>query len=334
MAEYILSERDEYAHTPTTDSNFNESVYVNGIDHQSATGFWMRLGNRVNEGHAELQLCFYLPDGRLVCQFQRPDITDNKSFSAGGMSYQVGEPHRSVTMRYAGEVMVLEELNLLRDPRNLFAKADKQHIEIESALSSISPVYGGAPADDTQLTMYGRDFSLGHLFQHMRTKASIRLGNHTYEVDGFGWRDHSWGPRYWTNINFYRLFIVNFDNGDGFTMLKITDREGTTRRVGVMNIGGQFEEIIDVDLVTQWSEMKDPKRIDLGLRTPKRAVLLHGEVETLAPLSNRRKLADGSELRTRIAEGFTKWTWRDLSGYGLSEYIERVEDGVPVGYPM
>ena len=334
MAKYLLESQDEYAHKPTSDSNFNESVYVNGIDHETATGFWMRLGNRVHEGYAELQLCFYLPDGRLACQFQRPGITTNDSFCAGGMKYTVDEPHKAVSMQYQGEVMLLDDLDLLRDPRRLFTETEKQAIEITSSLTGTSPVYGGAPLDDKQITMYGRDFSLGHFFQHMRTVASVRIGDEVFNIDGFGWRDHSWGPRYWTNIHFYRLFIVNFDNGDGFTMLKITDREGFTRRVGVMVIDGELEEITDVDLITEWTDAKDPQRISLNIRTPRRAALMRGEVHTLAPLSNRRKLADGTELKTRIAEGFTKWSWDGLSGYGLSEYIERIENDVPVGYPM
>ena len=334
MAEYRLLETDELNHPPSADSNFNESVYVNGIYHASASGFWMRLGNRVNEGYAELQLCFYLPDGRLVCQFQKPEIRDNESFSAGGMDYVVNTPLRAVSMTYEGEALVLDDLSLLRNPKRLFTEATKQNLRIDASLECTSPVYGGAPVNDEQITMYGRDFSLGHFFQHMRTRASITLDGQDYAIDGFGWRDHSWGPRYWTNINFYRLFIVNFDNGDGFTMLKITDRNGHTRRVGVMNVAGHLEQILDVDLITKWDQHKDPEHIELCLRTEQRAVVMHGEVMTLAPLRNRRKLDDGTALETRIAEGLTKWSWGDMTGYGLSEYIERVEDGVPVGYPV
>lgn len=333
MSSYLLSAEDEGVHTPTQDKNFNESVYVNGIDHRTATGLWMRLGNRVNEGYAELQMCLYLPDGRLACQFQRPAISDNRAFNAGGMRYAVKTPLNEVSMSYAGKVMILEDLNLLRNPKKLFSEATVEDIKIESSLRSISPVHGGEPADESQPTMYGRDFSFGHFFQHMRTQATIELGDETFEINGFGWRDHSWGPRYWTNIHFYRLLIVNFDNGDGFTMLKITDRDGITRRCGVMNIDGQLEEITDVDLITEWTDQKDPEKVSLTLRTDQRAVKMHGEVMTLAPLRNRRKLDTGELLETRIAEGFTRWTWDGQNGYGLSEYIERIEQGNPVGYP-
>lgn len=334
MSNYIMSEQDERAHEPSAHRNFNESVYVNGIDHRAKSGFWMRLGNRVNEGYAELQLCFYLPDGRLACQFQRPAIETNDSFAAGGMAYTVDDALKAVSMTYSGEVMVLDDLNLLRHPKRLFTESKIEKIEISARLEALSSVHGGAPADDEQPTMYGRDFSLGHFFQHMSTQAQISLGSQQYDLDGFGWRDHSWGPRYWTNIHFYRLLIVNFDNGDGFTMLKITDRAGHTRRCGVMNINGQLEEILDVDLLTEWSQDKDPEKITLGIRTAKRAEIMHGSVSVLAPLRNRRKLDTGELLETRIAEGFTQWSWGELEGYGFSEYIERVEDELPVGYPL
>jgi len=29
-----------------------------------------------------------------------------------------------------------------------------------------------------------------------------------HAIDGFGLRDHSWGPRYWQAIYWYRLFVA------------------------------------------------------------------------------------------------------------------------------
>ena len=87
MSTYRLDTVDEYGHQPTEDSNFNESVYVNGWDPEQKMGLWMRLGNRVNEGHAELSVCIYLPDGRVACPFLRPTIDPNERHSAGAVSY-------------------------------------------------------------------------------------------------------------------------------------------------------------------------------------------------------------------------------------------------------
>jgi len=52
----------------------------------------------------------------------------------------------------------------------------------------------------------------------------------------------------------------------------------------------------------------------------------------LIPLRNRRADADGNMLVTRISEGMTEWTLDDgRVGYGLSEYLDQIIDGKPVG---
>ena len=60
--------------------------------------------------------------------------------------------------------------------------------------------------------------------------------------------------------------------------------------------------------------------------------MVRGSVLRLIPLRNRRADPDGNELVTRISEGLTKWTLDDgRIGYGLSEYLDQIVDGAPVG---
>jgi len=334
MQDFRLEPADEYSHRPTAEPNFNESVYTNGWDPRLRMGAWMRLGNRVNEGYAELSVCIYLPDGRVACQFRRPQIDSNERHAAGGMAYAVLEPFHAVEMSYRGELMVLDDPQLLRNPAALFRDAPRAPGAVEFRLDSVSPLHGGEPRAPGQETMYGRDFSLGHFNQHTRTRGRIQVGEQSWEIDGFGWRDHSWGPRYWQNIYFYRLFTANFGADRGFMLLKRTDRERRVHRIGVLQFDGDYEEIIDLDVATEWDERKDPRQVQLGVRTAQRAVRISGEVLTMAPLRNRRQVGD-QELACRIAEGFTRWRWEDgREGLGMTEYIEFLEDGEPVGYPL
>ncbi|MEX2482231.1 MAG: hypothetical protein WD928_15340 [Gammaproteobacteria bacterium] len=333
MSGFRLEHADEYNHAAGTESNFNESVYVNGFELERRCGGWMRLGNRANEGHAETQVCMYLPDGRIACQFRRPEISNNEAFAAGGLSYEVIEPFRKVAMHYEGDIMVLDDPELLRDPVRLFKTAPTTPAKIDFELEAVSPMHGGEPLSPTQETMYGRDFSLGHFNQHMRSRAAVDIGGECWRFDAWGWRDHSWGPRYWTNIYFYRLLIANFGPDRAMMLLKITDRGGRTRRQGVLQYDGDYEEITDMDLYTDWTASKDPRHLRLGVRTARRAVLMEGEILRLAPLRNRRKVGD-EMLQSRIAEGLTLWRWDDREGMGITEYIEILEDEEPVGYPL
>ena len=59
---------------------------------------------------------------------------------------------------------------------------------------------------------------------------------------------------------------------------------------------------------------------------------MRGTVLNLIPLRNRRTDSDDRELVTRISEGLTRWTLEDgRVGYGLSEYLDQIVDGMPVG---
>jgi hypothetical protein len=330
---YTLIADDEYMHQPTAEPHFNESVYANGFDFGTGVGGWMRLGNRVNEGYAELSVCLYLPDGRIACQFQRPAITANHRFDAGGLRYDVEEPFRRVSMTYEGDLLLLDDRDALRDPKRMFAVAKRVPGSVRLAQEADSPVHGGVPASAAHEPMYGWDFSLGHFNQHTRVTGEIRCGGETIPLAGAGWRDHSWGPRLWQNIYYYRLFIANLGQGRGFMLLKITDAGGRTRRLGVLLVDGQYEEVEEFDLITDWDARQDPTVVRLAVRTAHRRVLISGEVVSLAPLRNRREI-EGRTVTSRIAEGHTRFTWDGVTGYGMTEYIERLDGERLVGYPL
>ena len=108
MVRYRLLPEDEYMHETEGASNFNESMYFNFYDSDSRLGGFLRLGNRPNEGHAEQTTCLFLPDGRVGFMFQRPEITSNERFDAGGCSFEVITPFEDLAVRYEGKLVLLE----------------------------------------------------------------------------------------------------------------------------------------------------------------------------------------------------------------------------------
>lgn len=55
----ILLEQDDLMHQNTGASNYNESAYFNFFDRRLHTGGFVRIGNRPNEGYAEMTICLY-----------------------------------------------------------------------------------------------------------------------------------------------------------------------------------------------------------------------------------------------------------------------------------
>jgi hypothetical protein len=330
--DFLLKEQDEYPHPLEEAKNFNESVYWNCFDPKQRMGGWFRLGNRANEGYAELSVCLYLPDGRLAFMYGRPEISNNDRFLAGGLEYEVVEPFARIRTRYQGPVVVMGNPGELLDPSRAFRENPRQHCEIEWELEGISPLHGGEPTSDAVQPLYGRQFSRGHFNQHTAVRGPLRIGEEEWQLEGFGWRDHSWGPRYWQNIGYHRLLVGSFGNDTGFMFLKITDLDGTTRRHGVLFRDGNYEEIRDLDLMTEWNEDHHQRAVEIAVRAEGRTERIRGEVVSLAPLRNRRE-EDGVELCTQITEAMTEWTWNGKRGLGFSEYLDLVRDGETLGYP-
>ena len=87
MVKIRMEPQDEYMHPLEEATNFNESMYFNVYDPTERVGGFLRLGNRANEGYAELTTCVYLPDGRVAFMFNRPKIAHNDAFDAGGTRF-------------------------------------------------------------------------------------------------------------------------------------------------------------------------------------------------------------------------------------------------------
>ena len=69
-------------------------------------------------------------------------------------------------------------------------------------------------------------------------------------------------------------------------------------------------------------------------RTDHSEYRISGEVVSLIPLRNRRTTPQGDVLHTRITEGMTRFECNGLTGMGMSEYLDQVVDGVPVGLEL
>ena len=99
---------------------FNESMYFNVYDPKAEIGAFFRVGNRANEGHAEMTVCVYLPDGRVGFMFQRPEIANNDAFDAGGLRFDVVEPFEQLKVTYDGKLVMLDDPLAMADPRSAF----------------------------------------------------------------------------------------------------------------------------------------------------------------------------------------------------------------------
>jgi hypothetical protein len=342
-----LDESDEYMHELGPEPNFNESMYINCFDPAQQVGGWFRMGNRANEGTAEMTVCLYLPpapggdsDGlrRVGFMFKRPSIDNNDAFDAAGMTWTIVTPFEELKVDYSGKVVVLDEPEQMADPKAAFTDNPFAECEVHLTFTGQgrSSMFGGEP--DTPHEKPGEEFAKGHYEQLVAGAGTIRVGDEEWQLDGFGLRDHSWGPRFWQAPWYYRWLTANVDEDFGFMASRVARQDGPGTRGGFVWEDGTLHlcDHVEISTVTRGDEQYHD-HITGVLRSSRsdREWRFTGQALSLIPLRNRRQTPDGDWLQTRISEAMTRWEVESDSGtkvgYGMSEYLDQIIDGAPVG---
>jgi len=319
---------DDYTHPLGPEPNFNESVYFNFFDRDARRGGFLRIGNRANEGYAELTVIVYEPDGSALFNYKRPAITTNDGWNAGGLSVEVLVPGEKLRTKYDGSVVYLADPRAMHDPGKAFKENPHRRLAIDLVHEGVGPLYGhvGKPGD-------GNEFARAHFEQHMKVSGTLAVdGGAPVELRGHGLRDHSWGPRYWQAPWWYRWLTANFGADFGFVVSIIASRDGGRHYGGMVLRDGAYELIRHATIETEWTgDDQYHVSIRATATTDAGSYEITGRVLNLIPLRNRRETPEGEQLVTRISEGMTEWSCNEMTGYGLSEYLDQLVDGRPVG---
>jgi hypothetical protein len=336
-----LDPEDEFMHELGPEPNFNESMYINVFDPEQQVGGWFRIGNRANEGYAEMTVCLYLPDeqgnqpGQVGFMFKRANIDNNDAFDAGGQKWTMVKPFEELRVEYSGKVLLLDEPEQMADPKTAFKNNpyDQCVVDITFTGQGRPSMFGGEP--DTPHEAPGEEFAKGHYEQLIEGRGTIRVGDREWEIHGFGLRDHSWGPRYWQAPWYYRWLTANSGKDFGFMASRVAKKDAPGSRGGFVWEDGKIHLCDDVTISTETRGAESYHQAITATLSSSRSGKswdFTGEVMNLIPLRNRRQTPDGEWLTTRISEGITRWTMADGKvGYGLSEYLDQIIDDQPVG---
>jgi hypothetical protein len=291
----------------------------------------VRIGNRPNEGYAEMTVCLYLPDGSVAFMFGRPETSGNDRFAAGGLAFEVKTPFREHAIRYQGSCVMLARPLDLADPKRAFTENPHRPVEIDLRYEGLSPGFGGEPREEREgkwasvrAERAGQEFARGHLEQHGHATGKVIVDGVEHALDGYGLRDHSWGPRYWQAPKCYRWLTMNFGADAGIAAVLTVQRDGREVQGGYIHRKGEPNRLIGrVEIETA---VEGPEQLHDRIAAAFQPVdggpveRVTGRVLGMVPLRNRR-----AGVTTRIAEGLTEWRWGPRTGYGWSEYLDHVD---------
>jgi hypothetical protein len=323
MAEIIgkLVPEDDYTHPLGPESNFNESMYFNFFDPDRSLGGFVRIGNRANEGQAEMTVCLFMPDGRVLFSFKRAKISDNDAFDAGGLRFDVIEPTEELHTTYTGRVIELDDPKHLSDPTRAFRESPRRELSLDLRHRACGPMYGNSQDSKESDRSADKQFAKAHYEQHMQVSGTIEIDGEPTEISGFGLRDHSWGPRYWQAVERYEWLTMNFGPDLGAMVTAIQVAGAKPRAGGVIIRDGVLVPIKQVTIEAQYEDNGLYHRSLVATIETRdgETFEIHGDVKAFIPLRNRRE-----GLTTHIGEGMTEWKLGDRVGYGLSEFLRQV----------
>ena len=187
-----LDESDEYMHELGPEPNFNESMYINAFDPVQCVGGWFRMGNRANEGTAEMTACLYLPaevradgtagDRQVGFMFKRPAIENNDALDAAGLTWTMVTPFEELRIDYVGKVVVLDEPEQMADPKQAFTNNPYTEAEVHLTFTGQgrASMFGGEPDEPHEKP--GEEFAKGHYEQLVEATGTMRVGEREWQT--------------------------------------------------------------------------------------------------------------------------------------------------------
>jgi hypothetical protein len=313
---------DDYTHPIGPEPSFNESMYFHFHDPQHGIGGFFRLANRPNEGRGERTVCLFLPGRRVAFGFERPEVHDNEALRGAGLTFAVETPFQRLGVEFDGTVHLLTDPAAMVNPKSALAQSPLLDCSATLSFAATAPAYAETFDGD------GESFAPNHYEQLMTVTGQIRLGDQTLAIKGGGLRDHSWGPRSWQAPWFYR-WAHGTGDGVGFMAAYFGSQDASARCGGFVWDGATLSSCDDVRITTERDDDQQQRAVTVELRSEKRAWVFTGSVGNAVPLRHRRP---GTAAVSRIVEGFTAWTGEDGAAlHGMTEYLDQIVDGAPVG---
>lgn len=315
---------DDYPHEVQSVENFLESnlfYYAGKTSSGKTVGGIIRVANRPNQGYAEATVLYFTGDGSALFQYERPEISDNKSWKVSGWDIDVVTPGGiEFSSVYKGKAVHLKDPRLLANPKVAF-KEPKRELALDLTHYGKSPMvefgYASTKKLDDDPAMKDISATRG-IHQLTSISGSIAIDGNTPEsISGFGWRDHNWGPRNWQAFPRHAFYTGNFGEERGFVLFKTQSEEG----LGYFMHEGP-DKIFEVTALEMDTEYGDDDLEPKSMRA--KVTLDNGSTHTIEgqqadyiPLRNRR---DG--MTTHL--GYSLWNYQldgEQVGSGIAEHI-------------
>ena len=173
------------------DPSWSESYYFYYFDPRQEIGGYTRLGFRPHDGWRDAVHVLYLEGSRIGFGYAREaHAQDETRVAVAGTQLPMGAPFEDWRIEFEGEIQDCPDGRVLVTPRKERpadgCRAGRAALSLEFDCTA-PPFYTDRPGAG------------GHFEQPGRVRGRFAAGDRSWDFQGFGLRDKSWGPRPWTN---------------------------------------------------------------------------------------------------------------------------------------
>jgi hypothetical protein len=318
---------DEHLHAPGPQPAWNESLAFAAIE-PDGPALFIRHGRRYNEGHIEVTVAQIAPDGSLDVAFakrplDRDSIGDGRVSSGGGLDLELIEPAHRWRTTYQGPIRhVPHHRDFAANPGVALKAAAAADCTFALEFEDRGPLFGTGPNGSIP---GGEKYLSGrHYESTVHCRGEISIGAATRRIDAYGFRDHSWGVRDMTQVEFTRWFWVQVD-AQTSCVGWCTRADGADHRSGIIIRNGEFEVATSAQLTSTYAGpdgYASAARLELG--SPQGDIAVELETRGVLPLRYERggRMTRGLEFAARVKG-------RDWPAW--AEYWDQIVDGEPAG---
>jgi hypothetical protein len=274
---------EDRVHPPGADRRWRESYYFSFFDSRHRIGGFSSIGKRAASGHSGSINVLWGPDrpSLVASEFDKFDTLDD-NHDVAGLTYKAHEPFGVWEVAFDGLLNVGGDG--VECDRAALGPAGANTVPVRYELT-FTPT--GPPYVYRQRPEWSELFT-GHVDEVATVRGTLTIGDETYEIDGRGGKDHSWGVRNWFAPVAWRWFDLVSDDGPQLTLWRAAFQpgewtsDGAVFAAGPAPLDGYVETVSTVEVPGRPKPLPRTLRAELTAGGVTRG--LTGEVRRVLPV--------------------------------------------------
>jgi hypothetical protein len=330
--------RHDLVHEPDPErERWRESYYFQFVDFKHGVGGYHGPGYRPRKGYTGvLHVLWGLDLGTFAATEKGRYEQHDAVHPVGGFEWEIVEPLKTWRIRFDGDLNVggtdpavpVEAVVAAAD-----GTGEKVHVSYELTFERDKPayIYDEDPEWDGLFD--------GHIDEVGSVKGTLRIGDQTYDIDGRGSKDHSWGARDWSRPKGWRWVDMQFEEGPELTTWRVTFDGTKWLQDGAIYLDGEADPITSYAEALTFAprpRADRPDRWEFDIRSGKHAIRGEAEILRVVPLLFGFRDADGNRgLMWNDKTMFRCETEDGRVGFGTAEFqFHAPADGSKAPHPL